>query len=37
MLTRKEAFLHVRQEIEKETKENKILGMHIDDIQEQHR
>ena len=36
MLTGKGAFLHVRQEIEKETKEHKIIGMHIDDIQEQH-
>jgi hypothetical protein len=33
MLTGKEAFLHVRQEIEKETQEHKILGMRIDDIQ----
>ena len=35
MLTGKEAFLHVRQDIEKETR-TQLLGMHKDDIQEQH-
>jgi hypothetical protein len=35
MLTGKKPFLQVLQEIEKETKEHAILGMHIDVIQEQ--